>query len=54
MAGAGNGVRHVVCKAEYGKGPGVALSTWSASYQGESLDGDLGYPHDMVREPRAW
>ena len=51
---AGNGVGHVECKAEYGKGPGAALSTWSASCQGESLKGYLGYPHGVVREPRAW
>ena len=36
-AGAGIGIRHVECKAEYGKGPGAALSTWSASCQGETL-----------------
>ena len=53
-AGAENGVGHVECKAEYGKGPGAALSTWSASCQGESLKGYLGYPHGVVREPRAW
>ena len=28
---AGNGVKHVECKAEYGKGPGAALSMQSAS-----------------------
>ena len=33
----GNGVRHVECKAEYGKGLRAALSTWSASCQGETL-----------------
>ena len=33
----GNGVRHVECKAEYGKEPGETLSTWSASGQGETL-----------------
>ena len=54
VAEAGNGVRHVECKAEYGKGLGAALSTWSASCQGESLKGYLGYPHGVVREPRAW
>ena len=52
--GAGNGVRHVECKAENIKGPGAALSTWGASCQGESLEGYLGYPHGVVREPRAW
>ena len=36
-AGAGNGVGHIECKAEYGKEPGAALSTWSASCQGETL-----------------
>ena len=36
-ARARNGVRHVECKAECGKGPGAALSTWSMSCQGETL-----------------
>ena len=34
---AGKSGSHGEGKAEYGKGPGAALSTWSASCQGESL-----------------
>ena len=51
---AGNGIRHIECKAENGKGPGATLSTRGASCQGEFLLGYLGYPYGVVREPRAW
>ena len=48
MAKAKNG------KAKYDKGPGAALSTRSASCQGETPIGYLGYPHGVDRKPRAW
>ena len=51
--GVGNGIGHIECKAENGKGPGSALSTRGASCQGESLIGYLGYPYGVVREPGA-